>query len=154
MTMLVNKWTDGIDNQCQNLIAAMSALRIKDRNIDKDDGRSVLLISTNDSAVMDSMYKFNSILKEEGVQQTINPCITELYKSTIHVAKQTSTEMKLRCFYCQRVETEANINSIIKTVVVDWRVFMIRSEHEASDLEVDSETSWGCILVTEQMEDN
>lgn len=66
--------------------------------------------------------------------------------------KYTTTETTGESFF-QGFDAATDVYNI-KTVVTDWRAFMVRTENDAADAELDDETSLSAMLVVSQGADN
>ena len=152
---LLNKCNDRLERECEELKATVTTLRMKN----KDRGRTTSALDNTSSVFRVGRYRrqmgYNSeelhgMFKEEGVQLTFHPCFVEVYMRMFHLAKHTTSETTWESLFCDTLSDQTDMHSINKTIVTDWRGFMVEADDPPSEVTDNTEPLWHCLVVAER----
>ena len=146
---LLNRSNDRLERECTDLKATITTLRAKERPNVIDCDQTVFRAVRRRANALLNMDELQNVFTRERVQLAIQPCFAEIYSRMFHLCKRTTTETTWQSLFVQTVDVETSLSDVDRTIVTDWRNFMVQSKPVSDDIDGDSRVSWNSIVAAQ-----
>ena len=146
---LLNRCNDRLEKECLDLRAKLTTLQTKERPDFIDSEQSLFRASRRRANAVLDVDELQQVFTREGVQLAIQPCFAEIYARMFHLCKRTTTETTWYSLFIRSVDVDTDLSEVDRTIVTDWRNFMVPTKPVRHTSTEECQVSWQCIVVAQ-----